>query len=98
VPKPIRRCLRCRHILPPWARADTRYCSNACRQAAHREHHRWRRASRAPRCKAVGPIKPCDRQVQIADIEQLMAATDATVERVMANVSKIRTKPSAASA
>jgi hypothetical protein len=37
-----------------------------------------------------------DRQVQIADIENLMAATDATVERVMANVAKITTKPGAA--
>lgn len=45
---------------------------------------------------APGPIQARDRQVQIADIEALMAATDATMERVMANVAKI-VKPSAAS-
>jgi hypothetical protein len=28
MPKPIRRCQRCRAILPPWARIDTRYCGN----------------------------------------------------------------------
>ena len=37
----------------------------------------------------VGPIQERDRRVQIDDIEQLMAATDATVERVMGNVAKI---------
>jgi len=96
MPKPIRRCLRCRRILPPWARADSRYCGNTCRQAAHREHHRWRRRKPSAEVQAAWPIKVRDRQVQIADIENLMAATDATVERVMANVAKI-TKPGAAS-
>ena len=60
-----------------------------------------RRAPRAPSwgadCvapTASAPIKLRDQRVTAADIEALMAATDATVERVMANVSKI-VKPSA---
>ncbi len=97
MPKPIRRCLRCSRHLPPWARADTRYCTDACRQAEHRHRHQWRRASRAAKkTPAPAPIQVRDRQAQIADIENLSAALDATVERVMANVAKI-TKPSAAS-
>ena len=37
-------------------------------------------------------MKLRERQAQIDDIERLIAQTDATVERVMANVAKIRTK------
>ena len=96
MPKPIRRCRRCDRILPPWARADTRFCGNACRQAAHREQHQWRRRKPGT-VPSAGPIEVRDRQVTAADIESLMAATDATVERVMANVAKI-TKPGAANA
>jgi hypothetical protein len=59
----------------------------------HRHRHQWRRLKR-PSAEVAGPIKVRDRQVQMDDIENLMAATDATVERVMANVSKI-VKPSA---
>jgi hypothetical protein len=93
MPKPIRHCLRRRHILPPWARADTRFCGNTCRQAAHRERNHWRRRD-LKSGSAAEPIMVRERQVQIADIEHLMAATDATVEHVMANVAKI-TKPAA---
>jgi hypothetical protein len=91
MPKPIRRCSRCSRILAPWARADTRFCGNVCRQAAHRERHQWRR--REPdSVQVAGPMKLRERQAQIDDIERLIAQTDATVERVMANVAKIRTK------
>jgi hypothetical protein len=93
MPKPIRRCIRCFRILPPWARADTRLCGNVCRQAAHRERHQWRRRETVA-VQVTGP-KLRERQVQIDDIEQLIALTDATVARVMANVAKIRTKPDA---
>ena len=91
IPKPIHHCLRCSRILPPWARADTRFCGNVCRQAAHRERHRWRRRE-TDVARVDGPIKLRERQAQIDDIEQLIAQSDATVERVMANVAKIRTR------
>jgi hypothetical protein len=94
MPKPIRHCSRCRAILPPWSRIDSRYCGNVCRQAEHRERHRFRRCRTASAPTASAPIKLRDQRVTAADIEALMAATDATVERVMANVSKI-VKPSA---
>jgi hypothetical protein len=42
--------------------------------------------------RVAGTIKLRERQAQIDDIEQLIALTDATVERVMANVAKIRMK------
>jgi hypothetical protein len=95
MPRPIRRCRRCRHALPPWSRVDARYCGDTCRQRAHRE---WRRASRAPVCEA-GPIgvvaeKGFDKQTQIDSIEALMSALDRTSERVMLNVGKIM-KPGA---
>jgi hypothetical protein len=48
--------------------------------------------------RVVGPIKLRERQAQIEDIERLIAQTDATVERVMANVAQIRTKAGAAGA
>jgi hypothetical protein len=67
---------------------------NVCRQAEHRERHRFRRCRTASAPTASAPIKLRDQRVTAADIEALMAATDATVERVMANVSKI-VKPSA---
>jgi len=73
------------HLNRPLARA----------QAEHRERHRWSR--RKPGTIPAGPIKLRERTEQIADIEHLMAATEATVERVMANVAKI-VKPGAASA
>jgi hypothetical protein len=46
----------------------------------------------------AGPVKVRERAEQIADIEGLMASFDADVERIMANVAKIRTKPGAAGA
>jgi hypothetical protein len=42
--------------------------------------------------QVAGPMKLRERQAQIDDIERLISQTDATVERVMANVAKIRTK------
>jgi hypothetical protein len=86
MPRPIRRCRRCRHALPPWARADTRYCGDTCRQAAHRQRRRRRLGIETP---PAGPIEVRDQQVQIDDLERLMASLDATSERVMANVSRI---------
>ncbi len=63
----------------------------------HRQRHRWRRAQPEKVDGARPPFPVRDRQVTAADIEHLMAATDATVERVMANVARI-TKPGAANA
>jgi hypothetical protein len=85
MPRPIRRCRRCRHALPPWSRVDARYCGDTCRQRAHRE---WRRASRSPRCEA-GPIEVRDQHTQITDLEALMASLDTVSDRVMAAVTRI---------
>jgi hypothetical protein len=85
MPRPIRRCRRCRHALPPWSRLDARYRGDTCRQQAHRE---WRRSRRSPVCEA-GPVVVRDQQAQITDLEALMASLDATSERVMANVARI---------
>lgn len=89
MPKPIRHCHCCHRILPPWSRADARYCGDTCRQTAHRQ---WRRRKPCGVMPAAGPIEVRDQQTQITDIEPLMASLDATSERVMANVAKI-TKP-----
>jgi hypothetical protein len=96
MPKPIRRCLRCRAILPPWARIDTRFCGGSCRQAAFREQHRWRRRKPCAEVQAAGPIKVRDRQVQINDIEGLIAQTEAAERKAIAAIERVlKMKPSA---
>ena len=97
MPKPVRRCSHCRRHLPPWAKGDAVYCGSTCRKAAHRTWHRRTFLPRA-RVSPAGPVKVRERAEQIADIEGLMASFDADVERIMANVAKIRTKPGAAGA
>ena len=88
MPKPIRHCRRCRRILPPWSRLDTRWCGNACRQADHRDRHRWRRLK--PGKAPIGRLVTVrSRAEQIAAIEAAEAELDATMARVMANVERI---------
>jgi hypothetical protein len=63
-----RACARCRKPLPPCSRASTRFCSTACRVAAHRAAEGRPGTRRAAFVAPVGSDTACNAKLKNPDL------------------------------